>query len=236
MPVGIFRSNRRLNRNSPWVIYSVMALCILVYVLDTVSGWINSQIYGFNAYGWLSILGMKDNEFILAGQGWRFLTANFLHGGIQHILFNMFSLYMWGRFVEGIYGHGKTALIVLASALMTTAVSFAFSPNNSLGASGIAFGLMGALLAFGRHNRAAFERFFGGGMTAMVVVNLMYGFFASSIDGFGHLGGLIGGFLGAMAAAGMIRKRTTKETLPATAVFGLALAAAVAIGWFRWQS
>jgi len=235
MPGGIFRGSLRLNRNSPWVVYSVMALCILVYLLDTVSGWINSYIYGFNAYGWLSILGMKDNEFILAGQWWRFLTANFLHGGIQHILFNMFSLYMWGRFVENIYGHAKTLLIVLASALMTTAVSFAFSPNNSLGASGIAFGLMGALLAFGRHNPAAFERFFGGGMTAMVVINLLYGFFASSVDGFGHLGGLVGGFLGAMAAAGIIRNRAAKETLPAAAVFVLALVIAGLVGWNRWQ-
>ena len=230
---NLFRRPFRLRRQDPWVIYSVMALCILVYILDTVSGWINTRIYGFNAYGWLSIFGMKDNDFILAGQWWRFLSANFLHGGLQHILFNMFSLYMWGRFVEGIYGHAKTAVIVLASSLMTTAISFAFSPNNSLGASGIAFGLMGALLAFGKHNPAAFERFFGGGMTAMVVINLLYGFFASSIDGFGHLGGLVGGFLGAMGAAGMIRHRAARETLPAAVVYTMVLVITVTIGFYR---
>lgn len=226
---------RPLRRQDPWVIFSVMALCILIFVLDTVSSWINTRIYGFDAYGWLSVFGMKDNDFIAAGQWWRFLSANFLHGGLQHIAFNMFSLYIWGRFVEGIYGHGKTVLVVLGSALMTTALSFALSPSNSLGASGIAFGLMGALLAFGVYNPSAFERFFGGGMTTMVVINLLYGFFVSSVDSFGHLGGLVGGFLAGLIAGGMIRRKTVRETLPALAGYLVVLAGAVIIGLWRWN-
>jgi rhomboid protease GluP len=203
----------RLRRSDPWVTYAMIALCVVVFIWDTISSHINTVTYGFSAYGWPSALGMKDNAAIINGEWWRLITANFLHGGLQHIVFNMLSIYIWGRFVEMIYGHGRTALIILGSALGTTSLSFAFSAANSLGASGVAFGLMGALLAFGKYNRPLYQRFFGGGMTIMVVMNLLYGFFASSIDQFGHLGGLIGGYLVARTVGLLAYRRFTWTNL-----------------------
>lgn len=213
--------------------YGLVAICVVVFVLDSISSWYNTQLYGQSAYGWLSILGMKDNTSIIDGQWWRLITANFLHGGFQHILFNMISLYIWGRFVEMIYGHGRTVLIVLGAALGTTCLSFAFSPARSLGASGIVFGMMGALLAFSKFNRPMYQRFFGGGMTLMVVLNLFYGFFAASVDNFGHLGGLAGGYLAAQAVGILAHRRWTKWNYLALAAYLVLIILALWIGFHK---
>ena len=224
----------RSRRNDPWVVYGMIALCVAVFIWDYLSGVVNTHTYGFSAYGWPSALGMKDNEAIIEGQWWRLLTANFLHGGFEHILFNMFSLYVWGRFVEMIYGHGRTAVIMLGAALATTCLSFACSGARSLGASGVVFGLMGALLAFGKYNRPLYERFFGGGMTVMVVLNLLYGFFASSVDNIGHLGGLIGGYLVARSVGLLAHRQFSWGNAAALAVYLAGICLSLWTGFHRW--
>ena len=37
---------------------------------------------------------------IVSGEVWRLLTAGFLHGGLLHLLFNMYSLYLIGTQIE----------------------------------------------------------------------------------------------------------------------------------------
>jgi len=218
-----------------WVIYLTMGFSMALFLVDQVSAFINTQTYGFEAYGWLSALGMKNNTAVVQGQYWRLLSANFLHGGLLHLVFNMFSLYVWGRFVEMIYGHGRTFGIVLGSALGTTALSFACTSANSLGASGIAFGLMGALLAFSKFNRPLYNQFFGGGMTAMVVVNLLYGFFASSVDAFGHLGGLAAGYLMARMLGMLSYKKWDKYSTLALVGYLILVVGSIALGFYRWS-
>jgi len=52
----------------------------------------------------LSIIGMKDNTAILAGQVWRLITPIWLHAGILHILSNMYALFVIGPGLKDITG------------------------------------------------------------------------------------------------------------------------------------
>lgn len=38
---------------------------------------------------------------------WQFVTFLFLHGGISHVFFNMFAVYMFGRIIEQVWGTRK---------------------------------------------------------------------------------------------------------------------------------
>ena len=218
----------------PAAVIGCIVLCVLVFVVDYLSSRINSGTFGFSAYGWPSVLGMKDSYAIADGQWYRLLTANFLHADFTHILFNMFSMYMWGRYVELLYGHGRTVMILLMAGLATTCVSFALSSGRSLGASGMVFGLMGALLAFGKYNRPMYRRFFGGGMTVMVILNLAYGFFTSNVDNFGHVGGLLGGYLAARCLGILMEPRFTWKSALACAGYAALIIVTLAIGRARW--
>gem|GEM_PF-3153167 len=67
-------------------------------------------------------------------------------------------------------------------------LSFMFSPNAGVGASGAIFGLLGALLYFGLERPSLFKASFGANVIVMIVINLFYGFTKTGIDNFAHIG------------------------------------------------
>jgi rhomboid protease GluP len=143
--------------------------------------------------------GVLLPEGIRAGEYWRLLTPVFMHYEAAHIGFNMVTLYAFGRLAERIFGTARFALVYLLAGLSGSLLSFALNDNPSLGASGAIFGLFGALLAFGQLNRRVFSMTIGPSVYGLLIVNLILGFMMPNIDYWGHIGGLIGGYLSAHA-------------------------------------
>ncbi len=85
---------------------------------------------------------------------WQLLTYGFLHGGLAHIFFNMFALYMFGSDIERLFGPryflAYYLACVVSAALCQLAVTGVMGapPFPTLGASG---GVYGLLLAFGMY-------------------------------------------------------------------------------------
>ena len=80
----------------------------------------------------------------------------------------------------------------------------------SVGASGAIFGLMGALLYFGYYYRVYLGNVVKSQILPLIVLNLLFGFFAEGIDNAAHIGGLIGGIIITMAL-GVKDKSSTFE-------------------------
>lgn len=140
-------------------------------------------------------LGAKVNELIAAGQWWRLITPMFLHLGIAHIFFNSYALYALGPQVERVFGYARFFFIYMLSGVAGSILSFARSPNPSVGASGAIFGLIGALLIYLYRHRPLFGEMGRQRLMNILVVagiNLLIGL-SPGIDNWGHLGGLIGG-------------------------------------------
>jgi membrane associated rhomboid family serine protease len=82
-------------------------------------------------------------------------VSMFLHGGLAHILFNMWSLWIFGNNVEEAYGHVGFVLFYLAAGVAATAGFVVANPEVTVplvGASGAIAGVMGAyLVLFPRH-------------------------------------------------------------------------------------
>jgi len=68
----------------------------------------------------------------------------FLHGGVTHLLYNMFALALFGFILEKIVGV-KRFLIIYFAAGLASALASIFFYNATLGASGAIFGVMGCL-------------------------------------------------------------------------------------------
>ena len=119
----------------------------------------------------------------------------FLHIGLAHIFFNSYAIYIYGPIVESLYGKVRFIIVYLFSGLMGSLLSYVFSPNPSAGASGAIFGLMGSLLYFRQRKKDIFRRIFGPGLFIIIGVNLFFGLTSTGIDNWGHIGGLIGGYL-----------------------------------------
>ena len=88
-------------------------------------------------------------------------AITFLHAGFTHILFNMWGLWIWGRYAEVLYGKIRYGIIYLFSGLMGSILSFWLSPAVSIGASGALFGVLGALCYIGIGDRQMFKRLLG---------------------------------------------------------------------------
>jgi rhomboid protease GluP len=152
----------------------------------------------------LFLLGGKINSLIEQGQIWRLITPVFLHASITHVLLNMYALFILGKVLESVYGHGRFLLLYFISAFTGNVASFIFSANPSLGASTAIFGLIGAEAIFVIRNK----RFYGSryqstlaNIGVIIALNLAIGFMpGTSIDYWGHIGGLIGGALFAFLA------------------------------------
>ena len=118
-------------------------------------------------------------------------------------------------------------VILLAGAILGNLLGFAFSEHMALGFSGAVFGLVGALLAFGRSHPHLSRALFGGTLIVYVVVSLVMGFMSTGIDNLGHIGGLLGGFLAARAMGPVDQQRMSGGNM--LAAFGLIVVVAVLI-------
>lgn len=147
---------------------------------------------------------------VRAGEIWRLLSCAFLHAGVLHLFFNMYALNILGTQVETYIGRARFLFIYFVSALSGSLMSMAFSNSLSVGASGAIFGLMGCLLYFGYHYRMYLGSALKSQIIPLIVLNLLIGFTSSSIDNAAHIGGLVGGFLAAIAI-GIQNKTKTNE-------------------------
>lgn len=213
----------QLKAKNTYLTYGLLAANVLMYLIIKFISSRNGVSYG----SLLGPFGAKINSLILEGQYWRFFTPMFLHADEVHLIVNCYSLYVLGTQVEKLYGHARFAAIYLVSGIMGCIASFAFSINQSVGASGAIFGLLGAMLFFAVKRPSLLKSRFGANLITMLVINLTYGFMNSQIDNHAHLGGLIGGFL-TTAAVYRSGEETSKDKLIRPAA--LIVAAAVAIG------
>lgn len=178
----------------PIVTYSLIFICILVFILMYVLG--NGSTDNYT----LLVFGANVDTLAKNGDYYRLFTSMFLHIGILHLLCNMYSLYIIGKEVENVFGKVKYLIIYLLSGIAGSILSLAFNHNTiCAGASGAIFGLLGALLYFGYYYRTYLGATLTRSIIPVIVLNLIIGFTSSGIDNAAHIGGLVGGILIAMA-------------------------------------
>ena len=174
----------------PIVTYSLIFICILVFILMYVLG--NGSTDNYT----LLVFGANVDTLTKNGDYYRLFTSMFLHIGILHLLCNMYSLYIIGKEVENVFGKVKYLIIYLLSGIAGSILSLAFNHNTiCAGASGAIFGLLGALLYFGYYYRTYLGATLTRSIIPVIVLNLIIGFTSSGIDNAAHIGGLIGGAL-----------------------------------------
>lgn len=136
---------------------------------------------------------------VAEGEYWRLLTVTLVHGGLLHLLMNMYALWIVGPLAEALYGHVTFLAIYLITALGGSIASYLFFANPSVGASGGVFGLFGLVFAatyfhkpaLGRQARALTSQ-----IGVLIVINLVIGFGVGGfarIDNAAHIGGLLTG-------------------------------------------
>jgi membrane associated rhomboid family serine protease len=160
------------------------------------------------------------------------VTSGFLHASFMHIGFNMLILFFLGRLLEPALGTPRFVTLYFASLLAGSLGALLLDPNAfTLGASGAVFGLAGAtfVIARGRGLDAL-----AGQIGFLILINLFFSIASVRISLGGHLGGLVGGTICALAIVagekGVFgRNRLSLEIAAMVLVAAVSVAGALAV-------
>ena len=188
-----------LGRGRAWVTYTLLAVSILVYVLQ-----VASQLLLGEDLVMLWLMKVPASFVVRWGQWWRLWTPLFVHGGLTHLAFNMYALYLYGPTLERLLGKGWFLALYFTAGLWGNALSAVLNPGFAVGASSAVFGVFAALWLLMRRHREILGLWGQRVMQAMwslIGVNLLLGFVLPRVDNWGHIGGALGG-LAFIALAG----------------------------------
>lgn len=192
------------------VIYGCSALYVATLLVTLAFG---GNIVGGSLFGMLAPNGLVALAFGASGAGpvfgmgmwWTVLSAGWLHGSALHILFNMMWVRDLGPATADIYGASRMIIIYtiagIVGFLLSSAAGYYFAgipipflrgATTTLGASASIFGLLGALVHYGRRGGSSM---IGGQALQYALVLFVFGLFMPGIDNYAHAGGFVGGYL-----------------------------------------
>lgn len=136
----------------------------------------------------------KGEPFI--HETWRVFTAMFLHIGFEHLLFNMFALFVFAPPLERILGRFRYAVLYLLSGVLGNAMALWLSEYGTLaaGASGALYGLYGAYFYIAFLQRKALDDDSRKTVYVILAIGLIQSFLPQ-VSWSAHVGGLVSGFI-----------------------------------------
>lgn len=144
----------------------------------------------------LSLLGATGAVPVYQwGRAWTLITANYLHGGIIHILFNMMALRQIAPLVIQEYGTGRMFVIYTLGGVSGFWISCLAGVPFTIGASAAICSLIGSLLYFGRSRGGAYGAAVYREVTGWVIGLALFGFLVPGINNWGHGGGIVSGIV-----------------------------------------
>jgi rhomboid protease GluP len=187
----------------------VIGACVVLFAFELLLS--GGQIGMRGIFGILS--PSPEAEFLLGASGglpifrygrwWTVLSASWLHGSAVHILFNMMWVRQLAPATAEMYGPGRMVIIYVAAGVSGFALSsfaYVYLPNLiiltggafTLGASASIFGLLGALVYYGRRSGSSAV---GSQALSYALMMGFFGFIMQGVDNYAHAGGFIGGYL-----------------------------------------
>lgn len=188
----------------------VIGVCVVLYAASLLLS--GGNIGGRGVFSMLS--PSAEALFVLGASGavpvfrfdrwWTVLSAGWLHGSLLHILFNMLWVRQLAPAVAELYGPARLVIVYTVASVTGFVLSslagqyLNFLPIPQLrgggltvGASAAIFGLLGALVYYGRRSGSSVVH--SQALTYALVLGV-FGFIMPGIDNYAHLGGFAGGY------------------------------------------
>jgi rhomboid protease GluP len=185
----------------------VIAACGALYVAALVMDPSRIGMSGMNilspSFRSLFLLGSSGSIPVFGyHRWWTLLSAGWLHGNLLHIGFNMMWLRQLASTTAELYGAPRMVIIYVVSSvtgfllssiagLFFGGIPFIGGAQFTVGASAPIFGLLGALVYYGRRGGSSY---IGSQAKNYAVILFVFGFIMPGIDNYAHLGGFLGGY------------------------------------------
>ncbi len=213
-----------------WLVKAIITLNVLYYALSLMLGGGG----GFISPGQTSLLLLGATGTIpidYYGRIWSLLSANYLHGGILHIIFNLMALRQIAPLVAGEYSPSRLLIIYTLGGIFGFIVSYLAGVSFTIGASAAVCSLIGAMLYYGKSRGGAYGNTVYREVGGWVFSLFLFGLIFPGINNWGHGGGVVGGVLIGMMA-GYNDRRPESWVHKALAL----LCAAATVGVLGWAA
>ena len=198
-------------KNNPWVkgisdegmlIRTIIAINVAMYILSLV---LYPRDMGMSMNP-LTMLSPSGDSLILLGatgtypidqlgRWWSLVSANFLHGSVLHILFNMMALKQIAPLVIREFGSYRMLIIYTVGGASGFMLSYLAGIRVTIGASAAICSLIGAALFYGKSRGGVYGQSVFRQVGGWVIGLFIFGLLIPGINNWGHGGGLIGGAL-----------------------------------------
>jgi rhomboid protease GluP len=196
-------------KNNPWtrgirdgdqilkaIIYTNIGFYVLALLLNIRGTTVSSNPFALLSpdTGSLLLLGAAGTYPIAQfGRWWTLVSANYLHGSILHILFNMFALRYLGVLVIEEYGAYRMFIIYTLGGIVGFSASYLAGVPLTIGASAAICSLLGAILYFGKSRGGAYGQIIFRQIGGWAVGIFLFGLLVRGIDNWAHGGGMVAG-------------------------------------------
>lgn len=180
------------------IIYLNVAMFVLLLLADFRPSSMNFSPFAF--------LSPSNNALLLFGstgtvplfqldRWWTLVSANYLHGSLLHILFNMLAFSQLAPFVQREFGNNRMIVIYTLGGVAGYLLSAVAGVRFTIGASAAVCSLIGALLYYGKSRGGSFGQAVFTQIGGWAIGIALFGFLVPGINNWGHGGGMAAGAL-----------------------------------------
>jgi rhomboid protease GluP len=205
---GIARPGSRLKNNlftrlfigTDQIIKAIVFVNVGMYIISLLLGpW--SSGFSLNP---LSLLSPSNRSLLLLGatgtvpidrlhRWWTLISANYLHVGLLHILFNLIALRQIAPLVIREFGPHRMVILYFLTGIIGFLVSYLAGVELTIGASAAVCGLIGASLYYGKSRGGIYGQAIYRQIGAWALGIFIFGLLVPSINNWGHGGGMVAG-------------------------------------------
>lgn len=180
------------------IIYANVGMYILSIIISPKHAGFSISPFSFLSPGnkSLIVLGSTGTFAILElGRWWSLVSANYLHGSLLHIIFNMIALWQIGPLVFREYGGYRTFSIYTLGGIFGFILSFLAGVPFTIGASAAVCSLIGAMLYYGKSRGGVYGKNIFRQIGGWAISIFVFGLVVPGINNWGHGGGMVAGAL-----------------------------------------
>ena len=160
---------------------------------------------------------------------WTLITANYLHGNLLHIFFNMVAFRQLAAFVLREYGVHRFIVLYTLSGIAGFWVSYLAAVPLTIGASAAVCGMIGATLYYGKSRGGVYGQAIYKQVGGWAIGIFVFGLIVPGINNWAHGGGIVAGaILGFLLG---YRERRQEKFWHRYLAFGCVLISIVALAW-----
>jgi len=199
----------------------IIGINVVMYAVSLIFSFLRGEGVGVTGNP-LSLLSPSNNAMLFLGASgvypidafghwWSLVAANWLHGSILHILFNMLAFRNLAPFIMREFGTYRLVIIFTLGGVVSYLVSYLAGVPFTIGASGAVCALVGAALYFGKSRGGDYGNAVYRQVSGWVISIALFGFVVPGINNWAHGGGIAAGAALAWTFGYIERKRETQK-------------------------